>query len=1395
MHALLAVCWPLVAGCTRRSFLAVESRREPVLTEDPESVRDRVQSSSDRSVESEAPSADALGNAAMAQMVRAFGADGPGGTVPAGMGQQLQPGGNAAMARLLGGAPADGAVNGSPGGSGAPESSGLLGGPVSGNAGAVGASGGGGAGESGGGPGGAGGERVVGGGAGSGPGSGGGAGGAPSGGAGASAAQANGGGGASGSGGVGAAGPGATASGGGASGGGRFGGAPVKAPTADDGGPGAAGPVAGPLAVGAAGPVGGEELGPEAAAFFAGLGSLRQDVIAHAQAREQRLFTETEAQKQRFRIAADHEAIAVETAYNRAAQGVRDQAAATIAEINAALQSESDSVRASADAELLRLDGVVDGKKAALVRTGDGRALQATQLGTEQSGRVTNGTAERVRKVGALADEKIAKYRNGHNGSDIVAVVSEARAAVAGELLRTGSGAASAIQGKANELGEKFKQDAADAAQEFDKPRRDARAHIIDARDKALAAMRDAANGATGRLQQEADKLAGSLDAEGARQANEIRAKIPDAEAAYAEAAAAAQGQHAQFVGGMLSDIDALAEEMREAAWYRPVAEAAIADLASAVAAREAELDTLITDAGSTMGTSTADAETALSEQAREAGTAAEQALADFTTGAGRISAEVGLKMGEAGTAGYDAMKAVTDGISAELDKTVSEVDTKFQKTLSERGTDLSKEADEALRGLDDVVEAYHKDTTEKADDLAEDSWLGNLVNAVSGFVEGIFEGAWELVKGIWNAIKTPLFWIVVAVAVVVIAIAVVALVVFGGMAVLAAIGAVLAVVGKVLLVIGVIAGVIAAGYYVYLMITKPHLSWRERGRLLGRAVFELALAFAGTGILARLKVLAQVRGVRALVARVGGLMTALRLITKVPSLEKIIVLLDKVGDAERLLKLLDHVSDADKLIVLIDRVGDIDRLLLLLEAFRDVDKLVAALDKVGDAGRLLLLLERVVDANKLIRLLEKVTDGEKLLALLDKVGDADKLLRLAEKVPDGEKLLRLVEKVPNADDLAKLLDEIVDGDRLLRLLDEMPPADLTALITKHGGESVRWATDGLPAADAQKLLDAMTPEILAAMRGSGVVAADAKRLVDAFGGVLLKQLADAGIAPKALLPVLAQQEPGQAAKIIQQYVDRAATKPATWDALRNFLAGAERAEAEEIARATAMGADEIMVDNNVLVAAQAVQGGVAWAEIKPHEQRRLIEAMTKLGHPPADPNVVTAAEVEAALPKMRASATVLGEIGAEATHKASTGTVEQLGRLERPTGVLLDVDRDSDAYRRVLTALDSPPARPWASSGPPSAAVGGAKGLRDRSVVADALFATTQGGGPAKFMTGDTAIFETLAGFEPTGSLRLAPGLKTGSNTFAARLARAYPNGFKIVIDGRELWVIPVGI
>jgi hypothetical protein len=194
------------------------------------------------------------------------------------------------------------------------------------------------------------------------------------------------------------------------------------------------------------------------------------------------------------------------------------------------------------------------------------------------------------------------------------------------------------------------------------------------------------------------------------------------------------------------------------------------------------------------------------------------------------------------------------------------------------------------------------------------------------------------------------------------------------------------------LLVIGVIAGAIAAGYYIYLAITRPDLTWRQRGELVGRAIFEGVMAVAGTGILARLKVFAQVARFRALVAEAGGLGTAIRLVNKVPSLEKIAELL-RLAEAGNVLRVLDKVADADTAI-------------LLLSKTRDVDQLIVLIDKINDASKL----------GRLAELIDQVGDLRKLEQLLDRVGNPDDLARMMGELGGPDAVLRLTDDVPAAD-------------------------------------------------------------------------------------------------------------------------------------------------------------------------------------------------------------------------------------------------------------------------------------------------------------------------------------------------------------------------------------------
>jgi hypothetical protein len=255
-------------------------------------------------------------------------------------------------------------------------------------------------------------------------------------------------------------------------------------------------------------------------------------------------------------------------------------------------------------------------------------------------------------------------------------------------------------------------------------------------------------------------------------------------------------------------------------------------------------------------------------------------------------------------------------------------------------------------------------------------------------------------------------------------------------------------------------------------------------------------------------------------------------------------------------------------------------------------------------------------------------------------------------------------------------------------------------------------------------------------------------------------------------------------------------------------MQSSEHSVTRELAAATELGANQIVVDTNVLAPVRAYIGGIAWGQLQAIERRDIEVLFQSLGTPLAAApggGVVppTVAQVEAILPRLRASATVLGEAGITQRYRVpgaggAPAVVHELV-VPRVTGVAEAVDRTSDPqYRAVLDELMRPPARPWTPAanirpGNVTDPLGEAVGFRDRSVVADVLFAQTAAGGPTPtFITSDARVFEPLAGWAVPGTIHPPPH---GAGSIAQRLARANPNGFEINLLGRRMKVIPVGL
>jgi hypothetical protein len=114
----------------------------------------------------------------------------------------------------------------------------------------------------------------------------------------------------------------------------------------------------------------------------------------------------------------------------------------------------------------------------------------------------------------------------------------------------------------------------------------------------------------------------------------------------------------------------------------------------------------------------------------------------------------------------------------------------------------------------------------------------------------------------------------------------------------------------------------------------------------------------------------------------------------------------------------------------------------------------------------------------------------------------------------------------------------------------------------------------------------------------------------------------------------------------------------------------------------------------------------------------------------------------------------------------------EITGGVLNVKGVPIEVVRESAEYQRVLDALTKEN-------------VGKARGVPDRGLIADALFAKTEEGVIPRFLTGDKNVVNALA--------RMAKIDVDGIGGFPALLETYGTSGFNVVIEGRILAVIPV--
>jgi len=778
-------------------------------------------------------------------------------------------------------------------------------------------------------------------------------------------------------------------------------------------------------------------------------------------------------------------------------EATRDKA---LAELTTRAEAAKTRVRSAATAERAKLEQALARQQQALRQAGETVALAAVQQATAQGDRVQQGTASRAQRARTIGSQWATKFESLDGG-----------ASTASDIRSKANDLASKIEGGASEgrqtcldHGKKIaidiRQDAGDVANGMSVKLKDARSRIDKDRDDAIKSIDDGAQSARGGITQSF-----------AQTRQQVEQKKGDAGAGYDQLRAGALAQVDTGLSQVLGKLDTAGQQMQtdvkgmvEGAKQYAVAPEVTAELNAGIGRTVAQYETKLGELGAHgtfafLGVHT-DANAAATQQTRTM-------LAGIDTAATSLQANLNgkidhsaAKIDESATSAITDMQAIAPKVDGGLQHGVTKGQSEWNKqltdkigTLSGRVDSILSQQDSQLSTLDSDLGSQYADVKQRADDAKRDKpWYerawDSVTSAVSavfefvgGLVVGFFEAAWELLKGLWEMLKTPLGWLLLAIVVI---LAVIVVVLFGW---------------EALIIAGIIIGLCMAAYYIHLAVTTPGLSPYNRGKLFGKALFNVVLSFVGvefegSNLLRFTQWGGLIPQAIRLVQRVGSVGEAIQVTRLVGSIKTALQLVDALGSVERVMQLVEEIGSAQRLAALIDRVGSVEGLLRLIgnPKIGDVGTLVRVLEnaKIGNVATLerLLANAKIADVAALERLLSnaKITDAAALERVLGnlKIVDVTTFERLLAdaKVPDAATLERLLDhpKLADAAQFERLVAIVDSAARLERLLDATDTGtQLLDHLTKAGGAGSAAKLEDLlrlaglgNAAKCQNLLD-----------------------------------------------------------------------------------------------------------------------------------------------------------------------------------------------------------------------------------------------------------------------------------------------------------------------------------
>jgi hypothetical protein len=802
---------------------------------------------------------------------------------------------------------------------------------------------------------------------------------------------------------------------------------PAAAP-ATPAAPAAAAPTAAPTAAPA---------GPAAGASVTATGNFAAQVRAIAARQKQELTAKAATVKAEFAASIVAEKAKLIVGFAQTLAKMQTDRAQALSDLDTHAETSRTQVRTAAQQEHAKLDQALARQQQAARTAGDTIATHAGTQATQQGDRVVQGSQQRATTARAVGEKWAGQFATLEGGGDTAGDVRSKAADLATKLLDGANQARQTCVDHGTRFAEDLRKDAADTASRMPEKLADSRTHIDKNQTDALASIADGVKSAR-------DGITRSFD----QSKQQVLDKQNGATQIYDQLAQGSAQQLDQGVQQLAAKIDPTAEDIashaeqaeREGQQYA-VSDEVTATIHQRIAGVVNDSLGKLTSA-STQAQGALDAAKAQGQQGAQQQTQGVLGQLD-TVGTGMTSSLTGKvaatrgKFDESASSAVTNIATITPAADTAMTKVVTQGQTRWTQQLTDNVTKLSGGIDDALAHQDSQVTKLDtdlgnqfKDAKAKQDKANQDkSWwssawdsitgfMGDVFSFLGGMVVGFFEAAWELIKGIWDMLQS-LWGILILIAIIII---VVLVVIFVGW--------------EALIIAGIILGLCFAAYYIYLAITTPGLSPYERGKLFGKALFNIVLGFAGVefdwGEL--LNVAKWVPEAAELVRALGGVGRAIELVRALGGIGKAVEFLRAVGGAEQLLELAEAAGGIAKLVELAKAAGGIGKLVELAQAVGGIDKLLEFAQQAGGMAKLMELITAAGGIDKLLELAQEVGGMPKLLEMVTQAGGLAKLLEMAQQAGGMAKLLELAREAGGFEALVKMATEAGGFDKLLEL-------------------------------------------------------------------------------------------------------------------------------------------------------------------------------------------------------------------------------------------------------------------------------------------------------------------------------------------------------------------------